>query len=417
MTRRLLIAYAHPDDESFGLGGLISRYVAEGVEVDLICATNGERGTVNPEFLNGYDSIKALRLAELDCAAEQLGLTHVVKLGYKDSGMMGSETAQDPECLWQAPQGEVTRRVVEVIRDLQPQVVLTFNRYGGYGHPDHIAIQRATTDAFKLAGDPAYVTDQAPYQPQKLYYSSISTRQIQLGILLTRLRRQDPRHLGRNHDMDLVAILDHVEPTHTLIDIRDWHEAWDTASACHASQIGGGAFRIPLQLRRLLSANQGFTRIVPAPARDRVDEFDLFDGVKLDRAGRHMTDPDAAAAARIDRLLDAIDLVKEDRRGEARHLLRDLIREDNDFEDAWLWMSVAVDSLDQSSICLDNVLRVNPKNNEAAGALYRIRIPELQMQKQRTRLRLYRDAALTSMWLIITALLVAVFMTIVSYGM
>ena len=81
--------------------------------------------------------------------------------------------------------------------------------------------------------------------------------------------------------MDLVAILDHVEPTHTLIDIRDRHEAWDAASACHASQIGGGAFRIPLQLRRLLSANQGFTRIVPAPARDRVDEFDLFDGVSL----------------------------------------------------------------------------------------------------------------------------------------
>ncbi len=130
-----------------------------------------------------------------------------------------------------------------------------------------------------------------------------------------------------------------------------------------------------------------------------------------------MTIPEAEASERIDRLLDAIDLVKEDRRGEARHLLRDLIHENNDFEDAWLWMSVAVDSLDQSSICLDNVLRVNPKNREAAGALYRIRIPEMQMQKQRTRLRIYRDVALTSMWLIITALLVAVFMTIMSYGM
>ncbi len=282
MSRRLLIAYAHPDDESFGLGGLISRYVAEGVEVDLICATNGERGTVNPEFLNGYESIKALRLAELDCATEQLGLSHVVKLGYKDSGMMGSETAQDPECLWQAPQAEVARRVVEAIRDLKPQVVLTFNRYGGYGHPDHIAIQRATTDAFKLAGDPSYATDQAPYQPQKLYYSSIATYQIRLGILLTRLRGQDPRHLGRNHDMDLVAILDHVEPTHTLIDIRTYLEAWDAASACHASQLGGGAFRIPMWLRRALGSKQGFTRISPAPAADRVDESDFFEGVQID---------------------------------------------------------------------------------------------------------------------------------------
>ncbi len=282
MSRRLLIAYAHPDDESFGLGGLIARYVAEGVEVDLICATNGERGTVNPEMLDGYESIKALRLAELDCASEKLGLKHVIKLGYKDSGMMGSEFCSDTECLWQAPEDEVTRRVVEVIRALQPQVVLTFNRYGGYGHPDHIAIQRATTQAFKRAGDSQYVTDQAPYQPQKLYFSSISTRQIRLGIMLTRLRGEDPRHLGRNKDMDLVAILDHVEPTHTLINIRDWHEAWDAASACHASQLGGGAFRFPLWLRRFVSANQGFTRISPAPAHNRVDEFDLFDGVKID---------------------------------------------------------------------------------------------------------------------------------------
>src|SRR5215475_3580624 len=104
-----------------------------------------------------------------------------------------------------------------------------------------------------------------------------------------------------------------------------------------------------------------------------------------------MTDHEEAAAYRIDRLLDAIELVKADRRAEARHLLRGLIGEDNDFEDAWLWMSVAVDSLDQSSICLDNVLRINTKNVEAAGALYRIRIPEMAMERRRARLRLYRD--------------------------
>jgi hypothetical protein len=113
-----------------------------------------------------------------------------------------------------------------------------------------------------------------------------------------------------------------------------------------------------------------------------------------------MTDQDQAAA-RIDRLLDAIELVKANRRREARDLLRELIQEDNDFEDAWLWMSVAVDSLDQSSICLDNVLRVNPKNSEAAGALYRIRIPEMEMEKRRTRLRFYRDLSFMAMWLLI----------------
>lgn len=282
MSRRLLIAYAHPDDESFGLGALITRYVEQGVQVDLICATNGERGTVNPEMLDGYESVAALRLAELDCAAELLGLSHVVKLGYKDSGMMGSEHCNDPICLWQTPQEQVTRRVVEVIRDLKPQVVLTFNKYGGYGHPDHIAIQRAATEAFYLASDSTYSTGQAPYQPQKLYYSGISSRQIRFGIALTRLRRQDPRRLGRNKDIDLVAILENVEPTHTLIDIRKYHEAWDRASACHASQLGGGALRFPLWLRRWVSTTQGFTRVYPEPEHNRIDEFDLFDGVRID---------------------------------------------------------------------------------------------------------------------------------------
>lgn len=118
-----------------------------------------------------------------------------------------------------------------------------------------------------------------------------------------------------------------------------------------------------------------------------------------------------AASERIDRLLDAMDLVKEDRRDEARHLLRDLIREDNNFEDAWLWMSVAVDSLDQSSICLDNVLRVNPANLEAAGALYRIRVPELEQEKQRARLRLRRDLAIAGMWALVLIVLFAVLLT------
>jgi hypothetical protein len=117
------------------------------------------------------------------------------------------------------------------------------------------------------------------------------------------------------------------------------------------------------------------------------------------------------SAERIDRLMDAIELVKANRMDEARHLLRELIREDNDFEDAWLWMSVTVDSLDQSSLCLDNVLRVNPSNHEAAGALYRIRIPEMQMERRRARLHFYRDMALICMWLLVMLSLYGVFAT------
>jgi hypothetical protein len=115
--------------------------------------------------------------------------------------------------------------------------------------------------------------------------------------------------------------------------------------------------------------------------------------------------------ARIDRLLDAVELVKTDHREEARTLLRELIREDNNFEDAWLWMSVAVDSLDQSSLCLDNVLRINPRNYEAAGALYRIRIPEILRDKRRANLRTVRDIAFGIMWVLALLSLLGVIMT------
>src|SRR5687768_3897102 len=106
-----------------------------------------------------------------------------------------------------------------------------------------------------------------------------------------------------------------------------------------------------------------------------------------EQAGTARTAEEQARYDRISRLLDAIDLVHENQRDEARRVLRELIGEDGDFEDAWLWMSVAVDSLDQSSLCLDNVLRVNPRNLEAAGALYRIREPEMKLAARLKRLR------------------------------
>jgi LmbE family N-acetylglucosaminyl deacetylase len=282
-TRRLLLSLAHPDDESFGSGGLIARYVAEGAEVYLICATNGDVGTVAPEMLNGYSSIADLRLAELDCASSKLGFKKVFKLGYKDSGMMNSDTSNDPACLWQAPRDQVARRVVQVIREIKPQVVVTFNRYGGYGHPDHIAIQRATTDAFHLAGDPNYTTDgQQPYQPQKLYYTTFPKQLFHLYVTLARLRGQDPRRIGRNRDIDLLAIYDNIEPVHARIDIRDYLEAWDDANACHRSQLGGGPPRLPMFLRRIVSAKQGLTRVYPTPYHGKADETDLFTAVRLD---------------------------------------------------------------------------------------------------------------------------------------
>lgn len=282
MSKRLLISYAHPDDESFGLGGLIGKYVASGVEVYYLCATNGDAGTVSPELLNGYRSIAELRLAELDAASEILGFTGVFKLGYRDSGMMGTPENQDPESLWYAGQhkpAEVVRRVVEVIREIRPHVVITFNRYGGYGHPDHIAIQRATTEAVERASDPAYATGHEAWRVQKLYYSGIPKWRLRWRIWRSRLRGQNPRALGRNSDIDVVKILDHVEPAHARVDVRDWFEVWDRASAVHVSQGGGGVREIPKRLRPLLTPYQSFTRVIPKPGRDLIDEDDLFAGV------------------------------------------------------------------------------------------------------------------------------------------
>lgn len=119
-----------------------------------------------------------------------------------------------------------------------------------------------------------------------------------------------------------------------------------------------------------------------------------------------MTAPEATR--RIDRLLDAIELVKIDRREEACDILRELIRENNDFEDAWLWMAVAVDAVDKSEICLDNVLRINPRNAQAAGALFRLRETEMLMRQKGTRLRMSRDLSLGLMWLLVITLLYAV---------
>ncbi|MDE0610433.1 MAG: PIG-L family deacetylase [Anaerolineaceae bacterium] len=280
--RRLLISVAHPDDETFGYGGLVARYVSEGADVYAIVSTNGDVGTMDESFVERHGSKKAVRLAELDCARKLLGFRKIFLLGYRDSGMMGSETNNHPDCSWQAPREELARRVVEVIRDIRPQVILTHNRYGGYGHPDHIAIQRATTDAYDLAGDHDFHTEgQSPWRPQKLYYSSSPTLLLRFGILMTRLRGQDPRAMGRNGDVDMLAILENIEPPNVRINVRQWSDLWDAASRCHASQLGGRRNRTPRWMRLLLHSHVSYTRIQPPPGHHRIDERDLFDNVTL----------------------------------------------------------------------------------------------------------------------------------------
>ena len=136
--RTMLLAYPHPDDESFGNGGTIARYTSQGIAVHYACATRGECGTVDAPMLAGYADIAELRTAEQTCAAEALNLAAVHFLGYRDLGMQGTPDNLHSNAFVQAPLDRVAGQLVALIRALRPQVVVTFNPYGGYGHPDHI---------------------------------------------------------------------------------------------------------------------------------------------------------------------------------------------------------------------------------------------------------------------------------------
>jgi len=280
----LLAVLAHPDDETFGMGGTLALYAQRGAKVHLVCATRGEAGTVSPEHLQGYPTIAQLREAELNCAASHLGLTEVHYLGYRDSGMAGSPENQHPEALAAADLQEVSRRITEHIRRIKPQVVITFDPAGGYGHPDHIATHQATVEAFQAAGDSGRFPAAGPaFQPQKLYFTTFSRRFAGLSIALLRMIGHNPRRMGRNKDIDLSEIAINQFPIHARINYRPVVKQKRAATACHASQLdwgpaGRGLAGLIWRLERL-GTTDTFMRSHP-PASNGPVERDLFHGVR-----------------------------------------------------------------------------------------------------------------------------------------
>jgi LmbE family N-acetylglucosaminyl deacetylase len=286
--RRLLLAFAHPDDETFGMAGAIARYADEGAEVYLICATNGDVGSADEQYLQGHETVADLRLEELRCAVEMLGLKKLFALGYRDSGMPGSEHNQHPDSLVSASLDEVTERIAEVIRQTRPQVVVTFDPYGGYGHPDHIRMYEATSRAFHEAADVSRFPKQIasgldPYQPQKLYFLTFDRRWLRLITKLMPLFGLDPERLGKNKDINLRVIAEHQYPIHAWINTRRYAKLVEEATQCHASQLGGFTQSGFLQwVRQLLEPRDDtFMRAVP-PVNGRLRERDLFEGVRPD---------------------------------------------------------------------------------------------------------------------------------------
>lgn len=277
--RKLLVVLAHPDDETFGTGGTLAYYASQGVEVHLICATRGEAGDVDAEMLEGFASVSELRENELRCAAETLGIHKVHMLDYRDSGMAGSPDNQHPQALAAANQEKVAGEIVHYIREIKPQVLITFDPIGGYLHPDHVAIQRATVKAFDMCGDESsYQEGLPPFKPAKFYFHTFPRGFLKMSLIVLRILGKDPRKFGKNGDIDLVPIAEANFPIHARVDYRSVLEKRDRASACHASQGGARLTTgFMLALRKIFGITDQYMRAWPPP--DSHVERDLFEGI------------------------------------------------------------------------------------------------------------------------------------------
>ncbi|KAA3663280.1 MAG: GlcNAc-PI de-N-acetylase, partial [Chloroflexi bacterium] len=192
-NKRLLAVLAHPDDESFGPGGTFARYAAEGVDVHIAIATDGAAGSVVEAFEEQREKLAAVREVELETAVSILGAT-LHTLDYRDSGYINDPANEHPDAFVQSDDYEAIGKVVKLIREIRPQVIVTHDETGGYFHPDHIQCWKITTAAFEAAADAEQYPefDLPPYQPQRMYFSVFHNTWVRFFVFLARLRRQDP---------------------------------------------------------------------------------------------------------------------------------------------------------------------------------------------------------------------------------
>lgn len=244
--RRLLLVHAHPDDETIGTGATMAKYAAEGVSVTLVTCTLGEEGEVLEPGLehlaaDQQDGLGEHRIGELAAAMEALRVSDHRFLGgpgrWRDSGMMGTPPNDRPNCFWQADLDEAVRDLVAVVREVRPQVVVTYDSNGGYGHPDHIQAHRVAVAAVDVAGDAAYEPQLGePWQPSKLYWSAIPKSVLQAGIDLLRETGDTSGFFGVESADDLPFGVPDEQVT-TQVDAADYLEAKVAAMRAHKTQI------------------------------------------------------------------------------------------------------------------------------------------------------------------------------------
>ncbi|MFE2412864.1 N-acetyl-1-D-myo-inositol-2-amino-2-deoxy-alpha-D-glucopyranoside deacetylase [Kitasatospora sp. NPDC059408] len=299
--RRLLLVHAHPDDESIGNGATMARYAAEGARVTLVTCTLGEGGEVIPPGLahltaDRDDALGAHRIGELTDAMATLGVTDFRFLGgpgrYRDSGMMGVPENDAPGCFWRADVDEAAGHLVAVIREVRPQVLVTYDENGGYGHPDHIQAHRVAMRAYDLAADPAYGPGLGPaWRIAKVYWNRMPRSVIEAGLAATAAGAAFP---GTAAPSDVPGVVDDAMVT-TAVDGAAYAGRKAAAMAAHVTQItvDGASFALSNHLGQPLVATE-YYQLVRGQAGPGRPEDDLFAGLDAERTTAEET---AAATA------------------------------------------------------------------------------------------------------------------------
>lgn len=281
----LMAVFAHPDDESFGTGGTLARYGADpDVRVVLVCATRGEAGEISDHRLATPERLGEVREEELRCACRTLGVDALYLLDYRDSGMAGTPDNLEPRALAMADFEEAVGKIVAHIRRERPDVVVTFDETGGYGHPDHIAIHHHTKAAFAAAADPASYPEQIeaglmPYQARKLYFTAIPHRFFRDAIAkMKELGIEIPERFQRRLD-EPFGLPD--EACTTDVYVQDF---WDTKQAgvqCHATQLQPDSIfaALPPEIMRDLQAWECF-QLAESLVGEDTENHDLFEGLR-----------------------------------------------------------------------------------------------------------------------------------------
>jgi N-acetyl-1-D-myo-inositol-2-amino-2-deoxy-alpha-D-glucopyranoside deacetylase len=244
-SRRLLLVHAHPDDETIGTGATMAKYAAAGAQVTLVTCTLGEEGEILVPSLEHLaadrdDALGPERIGELAAAMVALGVSDHRFLGgpgrWRDSGMMGLATNAFAGCFWQADTDEAVGALVAVMREVRPQVVISYDDVGGYGHPDHIQAHRVTVAAFGAAADASRYPDAGvPWAPSKLYETAIPVSVLRAGYdALKALGENAPFGITDPEELTFGTADDEVT---TEIDAREQLPAKLDAMRAHRTQI------------------------------------------------------------------------------------------------------------------------------------------------------------------------------------